>query len=316
MCSSDLEFATAEAVTLTSTSPTPWPGGVDLDGDGDEETWEMGSWTRVAWDGAATAAVEPTPPDLYTRYAQAHAADLDGDGDAELLVENATRDASDLGGEALALGGVGETGWPTSWTDLVDTVGADVVRAVAMDGDLTGDGPADLVLVDAAGVRVWAWDGAAFAEVASTDLAWAATAPDTTVRRWLAESDDDGDGDIDLLLGLNGEEAAQVFLNDGAGSFRLGERVSVPASLADSTANVEDLDGDGRLEAWSVADDLQGWRDGASGWEALDTSYVAFGPYAAARDLDGDGAADVVGASGDRVYVVWGTREDVVLTCE
>ena len=57
-------------------------------------------------------------------------------------------------------------------------------------------------------------------------------------------------------------------------------------------------------------------RDGASGWEALDTSYVAFGPYAAARDLDGDGAADVVGASGDRVYVVWGTREDVVLTCE
>jgi hypothetical protein len=282
----------------------------------------------VDHDKGTDLAPSPSAPDVYWPTTFPHAADLDGDGDDELLIENVANEVGDIDGmgswdyERAWLGGGGEIGWPSAWTDLVDTYGTDSILALTMDADLDGDGLVDLALLDTTGVRVWGWDGAALAETASTDIAWAASATDLDTRRWMGAADFDADGDSDLFLALRDEAAVQVLLNDGAGGFSLGDRISVDADLADADGTTaSDLTGDGRLDVWSLTGPssfglLSAWRlvDGA--FDALPTQTIAPTDRVTPRDIDADGVRDLVVGEDDRVYVYWGVPEVVTVDCE
>lgn len=309
--------------------PTPLPaahrsylarGGVDLDGDGDEELWSPYPRPLVLdWDGAALGVSELNLT-VTVATARVWTPDLDGDGDSELVLENVAEALGDLDGdgreedpEAVRVGGLGE-GLPTVWTDLIAEVGVGVVLALTATADLDGDGLSDLTLVDAAGVSVWGWDGERLVERTRSELAWAATAPALDTRRGLGAADADGDGDVDLWLALSGEDAVLLLLNDGAGGFVLGDRTPAPAEMVDtSTLRLEPLL-DGALQAWAVDEataHVRSWREQDGTWTALPVATPAFVGGVTVRDLDTDGAAELVGAIDDRVFVYPGTVEEV-----
>lgn len=294
----------------------------DLDGDGAEELVlpYPGPWV-LDWDGvgfvATALAVGGGSPRVWSP-------DLDGDGEAELVLENVGYARGDLDGdpeledpEQILIFGLG--GGVELWLDHVSAVGMGVALALHAGSDLDGDGQQDLVLVDAAGVRVWSGHSGGLAPAVSSEVAWASGASVLEGRRGLGAADADGDGDLDLWLALPGEDAVQVLENDGAGGFTLGPRWTAPAEMVDDPALLlERLAGD-TPSGW-VDEPDQGW---APSWRPVDGAYAALplatpnlGSPGTALDLDGDGAADLLGVMDGRVSVTWGTAELLEVACD
>ena len=63
----------------------------------------------------------------------------------------------------------------------------------------------------------------------------------------------DGDGDLDIVVGNNGQRSV-VYLNDGAGNFPTGRNFGTGSDKTESVA-VGDMDGDGDLDI--VAGNMQ-----------------------------------------------------------
>jgi hypothetical protein len=91
--------------------------------------------------------------------------------------------------------------------------------------------------------------------------------------------------------------------------------VAVPASLEEAAyAALADLSGDGHLDAWTLDGDdgvVRSWRETEAGWETLLLQTIGILNHGTARDIDGDGVADLVGAGGRQLWVYWGTGKEV-----
>jgi hypothetical protein len=205
------------------------------------------------------------------------AADLDGDGDLDIVAAHGAGDnnvvllsAGDGGFDAAALAG-----------------SSDDSRAVAI-GDLDGDGRADLVFANAAQSAIYHNAGGgtftlaahvgnggardvAIADLfgdASPEIVLASTNADAVVYRRrdasvepgatiptggtasVATADFDGDGDIDLVFGRD-SGAAHVYRNDSstAAAFVSSDELAAPGSTAVLTA---DFDRDGAMDVVTI----------------------------------------------------------------
>jgi hypothetical protein len=284
----------------------------DVDGDGDLDALvanspNFGGGDPVARnrllrnDGAGSFA--DATEDLSTGAAWAYsvaAGDLDGDGDADVVLGNGgffSMPADELllnDGDGVFAPG---SGLPAA---------SDHTVALAL-SDLDGDGDLDLVLANDRSLanRLLLNDGAAHFTDASDRLA---VRDDRT--NSIAVGDVDADGDADLVLGNGGSDGTislqnRLLLNDGSASLADGT-ARLPALLDDTRAVLLlDADGDADLDLYVAnyfqPDELH--RNDGTGVFARTLagalpSETDPDRSAAAGDVDEDGDIDLVVASG------------------
>ncbi|MCP5149178.1 MAG: VCBS repeat-containing protein [Chromatiales bacterium] len=274
----------------------------DLDGDGDVDlvTGNDGQPNRLYLnDGTATAFAGVTgiavTGDSHATRAIA-LADMDADGDLDLIVANAgqpNRLYLNHGGAAPFDGVTG--------SDISADAHASTALAV---GDLDQDGALDLVVGnDGQAIRLYLGNAGAdpFAGVSGTDVS-----SDTGAARAVVLGDVDGDGDLDLVVGNDGQPV-RLYLSVGGGdpfAGVVGSDVSADTRATRGLALV-DVDGDGDLDLLASGDMVTtrlyrnaGNGDPFGGVAGIDVTVDARPTQAiAAGDLDGDGDLDLVTAS-------------------
>ena len=282
----------------------------DIDGDGDPDVLSASSNDdKIAWyentDGVGTFGAQQIISLLAEDAHSVFAADLDGDGDPDVLSASRLDD---------------KLAWYEN-TDGAGTFGAQQIISTRANGvvsvfaaDVDGDGDPD----------------ALSASEYDDEIAWypnadgAGTFGDQQIISNLADSprsvfaaDLDGDGDPDVLsASFRDDEVAWYENIDGAGTFGVQQIIS---NLADGAQSVfaADLDGDGDPDVLSASgnDDTVAWfenTDGAGTFGALQVISTegdgAISVFAA--DLDGDGDLDVVSASGWDDEISWFENTD------
>ncbi|MER2298295.1 MAG: DUF4347 domain-containing protein [Pseudomonas sp.] len=204
--------------------------------------------------------------------------------------------------------GVLVASWSTSSTAPFSvTIGA-AGRTVV--GDFDGDGDADILYQTAGNGSVWAYarsngDGT-FTQLTQAQSPFAGLSlPDHNNSNYFV-ADFDGDGDVDLLVGVNGTQGS--YLRNDAGAFVVASNATLPSVASGSRMVVGDFDGDGDADilyqsggngsAWGYA------RSNGNGTFTLLTQ--AQSPFSGlslvdnagnnyfVSDFDGDGDLDVL----------------------
>ncbi len=258
--------AVSLAIAAASTAPvwstkTSWnsvdvgnantPVYVDLDGDGDLDTLIGSQWGYIygfkntgtssapVWE--ASNVVEWSPPDVGS-YVAVGAADLDNDGDIDLMIGESV-------GFTYGYENTGTSSAPV-WTanpawDIGDIGGYSQPVLV----DLDGDGDHDILLGSSIGVS-YAYEntGSAMAPVWTARPAW--NTPDIGSYAAPAAGDIDSDGDFDLMIG---EYTGFVRAYENTGSSSSPVWVAKPSwdsiDVGRQTAPaIADVDNDGDLD--------------------------------------------------------------------
>jgi len=210
------------------------------------------------------------------------AADVDGDGDLDVLLGN-------YGSPSRVLLNAGGGTFPTS----IELPGGNASTYSIAAADVDGDGDLDVLLGnDGSPSRVLlnAGDGTF---PTSIEL------PGGNAYTWsIAAADVDGDGDLDVLLGHEGSPS-RVLLNAGGGTFPTS--IELPGGSTESTNSITaaDVDGDGDLDVLLGNEGSPSRVLLNAGGGTFPTSIELPGGSAdtwsmAAADVDGDGDLDVL----------------------
>ena len=230
-----------------------------------------------------------------------YAADLDGDGDIDVLSASQNDDKI-----AWYENTDGQGTLSTQKTISTQADGAQSVYAA----DLDGDGDMDVLSASYNDDKI-AWyentgQGTFSSQKTITTLADGANC--------VYAADIDGDGDMDVLsASYNDDEIAWYENRDGQGTFSSQKRITFQAVGAQSVF-AADLDGDGDMDVLSAskADNKIAWyenTDGQGTFNLMTQNTIttqangAFSVYAA--DIDGDGDMDVLSASAYNDKIAW-----------
>ena len=268
----------------------------DLDGDGDQDVLSASSYLdgiHIAWyqnDGQGNFEGQRSITEQADGARSVYTADLDGDGDQDVLSASSTSSNSKIAWyENDGQGNFGD--------QQVITTQADGARSVYAT-DLDGDGDQDVLSASGDKIAWYENDGqGSFGEqqVITTQADGA---------RSVYATDLDGDGDQDVLSASFLDDKIAWYENDGQGSF--GEQ-QVITTQADGTQSVyaADLDGDGDQDVLSASGDKIAWYEndgqGSFGEQQVITTRATGTQSIYATNLDGDGDQDVLSASGDKI---------------
>ncbi len=235
-------------------------------------------------------------------------ADLDGDGALDLVVTHYAQNAISV----LLNHGNGSFGPPVNYT-----VGTYPYFAAA--GDLDGDGDIDLVTANLGDWQSFpAHDGSVSVLLNNGNGTFAApvnyVVGTSTQSLTLADLDRDGDLDIATVnygwdYGLNGpvENAANILLNGGHGTFTRGGHYGVGAQPVSIAAADLDADGDTDLITANRSNSISVLRNSGAGAFSAAQSYGTLSDprQVLAVDMDSDGDRDIVVKNYSGVTVFW-----------
>ncbi|MEM1224665.1 MAG: VCBS repeat-containing protein [Planctomycetota bacterium] len=220
------------------------------------------------------------------------AADIDGDGDMDLL--SASQSDNKIAWY--------ENDGSQSFTLRTISLSANDARSVRA-ADIDGDGDLDVLSASVGDDKI-AWyenDG-----LQNFTLRTISTMADAAFD--VQAADVDGDGDLDVLSASFADDKVAWYENDGSQGFSL-RTISVSAFGAISV-HVADVDGDGDLDVLSASysDNKIAWyeNDGSQSFTPRTISNSASGAYSVkAADVDGDGDLDVLSASRSDDTIAW-----------
>ncbi|MEM7308333.1 MAG: VCBS repeat-containing protein [Planctomycetota bacterium] len=277
----------------------------DLDGDGDQDAVAGSELDdTIEWfenlDGAGAFGPGQTISLTADKLSDLAAADVDGDGDCDLLF--------------AAPGGAGVVAWHENDDGAGAFSTAQVISAAALGAsavaaaDVDGDGDLDAVSTALFGGFV-GWhentDGA------GTFGSPQPINPSSYLPQTAAAADLDTDGDPDVLVSTLGDASITWYENtDGLGAFGLPQFVELGGGSAQSLG-AADVDGDGDPDVVAGLTDANRvvWYANVNGLGAFapaDPVGVASGVReVCAADLDGDGAVDVLAAAPGTDDVAW-----------
>lgn len=286
-------------------SQSDWSGGPGVPGPVSYWGSEFSIDTGISWYGTY-GYVELLPGDDYliddafSGVTMTIAADLDGDGDSDVIGCNSGNDDIVLWRNANGIG--------TSWTEQLVDGSFDGVSGIAA-GDIDGDGDMDIVA----------------AATNADDMAWWANAdglggswvkhtidPNFNGARSTAVADIDGDGDLDVLgAAWNANDIA--LWRNLAGTGLSWQKTTINSEFGRACwVSSADVDGDGDVDVLGAArmDDDISWFQNMNGSGSSWTERLVDGGFDGARcvhaaDLDGDGDIDILGAAENSNDVCW-----------
>lgn len=266
---------------------------VDSGGNSDQVGWWASDGTPV--DGGWTSHAVSVMSEVTQPWGLA-AADVDGDGDVDLVAADRTDDEV----RWYESDGVPSDYWTVHVIGTLD--GAISVAA----GDIDGDGRIDVAATSVSADRVHWYErgGATWTEHAVSSA--------TDGARSVRLHDLDLDGDLDLVVAASVADAVYWFDNLGAGAS--WSRRTVASGMSEAVqAEAGDLDGDGDPDLVAAVwdGDRVPWWEG----EVIHRSFKAATPVSirtglgdprslATGDLNGDGLLDVVSAEWDGNAVI------------
>ena len=280
----------------------------DLDGDGDTDVLSASYLdNKIAWyesDGGS-------PPSFTERVISTHAyrarsvfaADLDGDGDTDVLSASSSDDK--------IAWYESDGGSPPSFTErVISTTAISATSVFATDVD--GDGDADVLSASRNKIAWYESNGGsppAFTErVISTTADHAGS---------VFATDLDGDGDADVLSASWNDNKIAWYESDGGSPPAFTERAISTTANGATSVFATDVDGDGDTDVLfaSLIDDKIAWHESDGGSPPTFIERVISTAARGARsvfatDLDGDGDIDVLSASAFDDKVAWYDNED------
>jgi len=226
----------------------------DLDGDGDLDAIvaNLGPEQLLINDGngffsdASATNLPPSPPLFEDITADARLADVDGDGDLDVLLSNENPfNPSPTGGAQNRLLINDGNGFFTDETAARLPVDTDQTTAM-LPGDVDRDHDLDIVVLNRGQERVLINDGDGF----FTDETAARFPVSTDSSRGGALADLDGDHDLDLVIANSRNEPVALYFNRH-GRFRAADFGAAPLpGETDTGLEVVDLDGDHDLDVY------------------------------------------------------------------
>jgi hypothetical protein len=280
----------------------------DLDGDGDLDLFTVQSITGGeadmadrAWFNNGTGIFTPGVQSFPGQAGGAGAlADLDGDGDLDVVVGNYPFGLDNGQNRVLLNNGSGTFASSAAF-------GTGNVQAIAV-GDLDGSGGPDVFVGDyGAASSVWLKSGANW--VATGQAIGTGEVLDVVLH------DFDADGDLDAFCARD-SGGSKLYLNNGSGTF--SDSGQSFGAFKGQDAELIDADGDGDQDLWvgnggRAAQPDQLWRN-SGGTFTLESSYGNQTTGAVvAGDFDANGRLDVFAASFRGDHVFWANQTPGVI---